>query len=316
MKVEYRNLIDIINKNDFIIIAKHASPDWDTQGCALALKEIILDNFKNKKIYIVGEQLNLGIRDFDEKELNQEIIKKSLLISVDVANFERIDFEFKDQVKEIFKIDHHLEIDDFAKNKLVDISAIACTQIITIWANEMNLKISKKAATFLYYGLVTDSGRFLFNKVNSQTFYAAQILIKRGININEVYNSLYLRTLEITRFHFDIFNKAIFSKNNEIAYIKLTRDFFEKTVLGEEEIKSCLNVLSGIKEVKIWFLAYESVKNENIKISLRSREFDVNHVAKMYNGGGHRLASGAKIKNWDDLENLVGDLEKLINLEE
>ncbi|AGR42516.1 DHH family phosphoesterase [Spiroplasma diminutum] len=306
-------LLKKIKEYKNIIISKHVSPDWDTQGSAYGLREIILDNFEDKNVFVVGEVLNKGLREIDETKLTKEIINNAILITVDVANFERVDFEFKDEVKEIFKIDHHLEVDNFAENKIVDDSAIACTQVVTLWASELNLIISKEAATFLYFGLITDSGRFLFEKTNGQTFLAAKLLIESGVNITEIYSSLFLKNLELAIWYNKAFSIAEFKNNNSIAIIKVDEDVFKNIDLGEEEIKSALSVLSGIKEIKIWLMAYKTPFNEKIKVSIRSRDFDINSVAINYNGGGHKLASGAKINNWDELNSLVKDLEILVN---
>ncbi|ALD66883.1 DHH family phosphoesterase [Spiroplasma cantharicola] len=305
-------LIKKIKAYKNIIIAKHVSPDWDTQGSAYGLREIILDNFKNKNVYVVGEKLNLSLREDDEDILSEEIINQSILITVDVANFERVDFIFKDIVKEIFKIDHHLETDDFGHNKLVDSSAIACTQVLTLWAHKSKLSISQRAATFLYYGLITDSGRFLFDKTNGDTFQSAKILSETGIKITDIYSDLFLKKFELAKWHHEAFANASFLNNNSIALIKVEEKFFKKLKLGEEEIKSALSVLAGIEEIKIWLMAYQTPDNKKVKVSIRSRDFDINSVAKNYNGGGHKLASGAKLDSWKQLDKLIEDLSNLI----
>ncbi|WP_339020836.1 bifunctional oligoribonuclease/PAP phosphatase NrnA [Spiroplasma endosymbiont of Atherix ibis] len=305
-------LIKKIKEYKNIIIAKHVSPDWDTQGSAYGLREIILKNFENKNVYVVGEKLNLALREEDESKLNKDIISSSLLITVDVANFDRVDFYFKNEVKEVFKIDHHLEVDEFAENKIVDVSAIACTQVITLWANQLNLKITKDAATYLYFGLITDSGRFLFEKTNGSTFQAAKILLEAGVIITEIYSQLFLKKLKLAKWHNKAFNMAKFYNINQIAFIKVKTKIFKDLDLGEEEIKSALTVLSGIEEVKIWALAYKTVGSNKVKLSIRSREFDINSVAVKYNGGGHKLASGAKLDSWRQLNSLINDLNNLI----
>ncbi|AUB32142.1 DHH family phosphoesterase [Spiroplasma floricola] len=314
MKIKDNELVLIKKIKEYknIIISKHVSPDWDTQGSAYGLREIILKNFENKSVYVVGEKLNLGLREEDESKLNKDIISSALLITVDVANFDRVDFEFKNEVKEVFKIDHHLEVDEFTKNKIVDVSAIACTQVITLWANQNNLKITKEAGTYLYYGLITDSGRFLFDKTNGSTFQAAKILVEAGVIITEIYSQLFLKELKLAKWHNKAFSIAKFYNKNQIAFIKVKTKYFKNLDLGEEEIKSALTVLSGIKEVKIWALAYKTIDSDKIKVSIRSREFDINSIAVNYNGGGHKLASGAKLDSWKEIKSLVNDLSSLI----
>ncbi|AHI53369.1 DHH family phosphoesterase [Spiroplasma culicicola] len=314
--MKYENaklLVEKINEYQNIIIAKHIAPDWDAQGSALGLKEIIVNNFKNKNVYVVGNKLMSAGLFEDEQVLTEDIIKESLMITVDVANFERIDFSFKDNVKEIFKIDHHPNVDDYADNSIVDVASIACTQTVVSICEQNNWKISKEAATYLYYGLITDSGRFLFRKTNEITFKTAIKLIECGVDINEVYENLYSQPLVVAKWKNRAFNKAKFVEGYPIAYIEIKDEDWQDLSLTEEEVKLSLGTLSGIQEILIWFIAYESKVHDAVKVSMRSRQYEVNKVAAVYSGGGHMYAAGAKVKDFKDVDNLVNDLKKLVD---
>jgi phosphoesterase RecJ-like protein len=139
-------LFEKIQKFDNIIISKHKTPDWDALGSAEGLRNIISDNFKNKNIFVVGATLD-GTGLIDDEKLTPEIIKAALLITVDTANIERLDFEnFGDAYT------------DF---EYIFSDAIACTQVITLWANEMQLKISKTAMKYGGGGHLLASGGYL-----------------------------------------------------------------------------------------------------------------------------------------------------------
>ncbi|KAF5295604.1 hypothetical protein FQA39_LY12777 [Lamprigera yunnana] len=77
-----------------------------------------------------------------------------------------------------------------------------------------------------------------------------------------------------------------------------------------DEMKYGLGVLQGIKEIKISMLIIEMP--EEIKVSLRSRDYAVVEVAQKFNGGGHKLASGAKLEKLSDVKIIVEELERLI----
>lgn len=305
-----KKLLKKIKEYDNIIIAKHTFPDWDAQGSAMGMKEIILDNFNNKNVYIVGDMVN-GIEKFINEDLTDVIIKKSLLITVDVANKERVDFDKIDLCKEIFKIDHHLIVDSFGDYELVYENDIACTQVITLWANNLNLKISREAAKWLYFGLITDSNRFMFKNTNTRSFQAAQILIESGIDITEIYDKLYLRSFDVLKWHADAFRKIKIEKDFPIAHIVIEQSDFDSNNLTIEQTKSVLSILSGIKEIEIWFIAYIDPTSMQAKVSLRSRKYNINQIAKLYNGGGHLLASGAKLESLDQIPDLLKSLKSL-----
>ncbi|AXK50914.1 DHH family phosphoesterase [Spiroplasma alleghenense] len=310
MRENYKILEEKIKKFRTIIIAKHVHPDFDAIGSAFGLKSIIEDNFESKEVFVVGSTIDGGL--YENPKLNDQLISESLLITCDTANRERIDFDSFDSVKEVFKIDHHVDGDDFASNELIDKTAIACCQMITIWANSLDLIISPIAANHLFKGIITDSNRFMYENTNAQTFEAAGILINAGAKFTEIYDSLYIRNWKVQKWINYCFAKA--ELKNDIAYIKVLRKEYIDLGLSLEEVKSCLGSICGIQEVKISILAIE-VEND-IKLSLRSSIFSVNQIAKKFNGGGHRLAAACKIKSWEEFEEVLQEAQKIIKSEE
>ncbi|WP_338983430.1 bifunctional oligoribonuclease/PAP phosphatase NrnA [Spiroplasma endosymbiont of Othius punctulatus] len=305
-KNEYQNLINKINEFELIIIAKHVMPDWDAQGSAEGLKLIIEENFKNKKVFIVGSKIESEPYDF---KLTEDEIKKSILLTVDVANKARIDFDKLDLVKEIFKIDHHkYDVHDFGDNFLVDPQSIACTQVVTIWADEMNLRITKEAAEFLYRGLLTDSGRFLFKNTSAETFEAAKILLSTGIDITKISDDLYLTDLNLKKWLQKISENVIYNEKKEYAYLCVKKNDYYG-IINIEAAKSALSIMSGTKEISTWFLAYEN-ENGIVKVSFRSRKKDVSLIAKKYGGGGHTLAAACEIGTWDNFNKELNNILK------
>ncbi|EOA07174.1 Phosphoesterase DHH family protein [Mycoplasma yeatsii 13926] len=301
-------LVEKIKQYDNIIIAKHKLPDWDAQGSAMGLAYIIEKNFENKKIFVVGERLNDDL-DFLNNEISDEFVKNSLLITVDTAVKSRIDFDRVELVKEIFKVDHHINVEDYADNDLILDSSIANTEVITLWAMQMNLIIPKKAAHNLYLGLLTDSGRFLYEKTDSQTFIVASKLLEFGADFKKANDYLYVSSLKMRKWMNFAFSKVNIT-NTGIAYIVLTKEDQKGWDLNYEEIKSCLSTMAGIEEIKIWFTVIEY--EDQLKVSFRSRDYEVNKVAEKHNGGGHKLASGARIETLNEIPTLVHELEELI----
>ncbi|MBY7703810.1 hypothetical protein JIY74_26465 [Vibrio harveyi] len=97
----------------------------------MGLAYIIEKNFENKKIFVVGERLNDDL-DFLNNEISDEFVQNSLLITVDTAVKSRIDFDRVELVKEVFKVDHHINVEDYADNDLILDSSIANTEVITL----------------------------------------------------------------------------------------------------------------------------------------------------------------------------------------
>ncbi|AHI54217.1 DHH family protein [Spiroplasma sabaudiense Ar-1343] len=306
MNPKYKILFDKIKEYEAIVIAKHVNPDFDAIGSAYGLKILIDENFKNKKVYVVGS--NIDDSKILNPDLTDEVFSKALLITCDTANLERVDFDNFDKVKEVFKIDHHVDGENFGNYKLVDVNAIACCQVIAHWAMTLNLKISKGAATHLYKGIVTDSNRFMYKNTSAQTFLVAAELMNCGIDLNEIYDSLYIRKLKIQKWINNCFQKAVF--DSEIAHIKIYEKDYQNLNLTLDEIKSPLGSICGIEEIKVSILATEI--DGVVKVSLRSKKIPINEIAKNHGGGGHHLAAACKLSNWKEFETLLLEVKELI----
>ena len=73
-----------------------------------------------------------------------------------------------------------------------------------------------------------------------------------------------------------------------------------------------VNNYNYIKEVIVWATITEDVKNKQIRVSIRSRGPQINLLAEKYGGGGHKMASGAKLKTFDEAMKLMKELDLLV----
>lgn len=307
---EARRLDRLIKNYQLIIIAKHKRPDWDAQGSAIGLANLINQNYKNKEIYVVGDRLNEDISFWPPKHFKPHELKEALLLIVDTANANRIDFSHWADVPARVKIDHHLPDENYGVDNIVDSSAIACTQMIVQIAEHLHWKWNYAAAHNLYFGLITDSGRFLFDKTNKETFSAAAKLAAQGLNIGKISQNLYLDDLATRRWLNEMFQKITLTPTG-IAYLTFETKDYVPQGLTYNQVKNTLNTMAGVREIEIWFVVIQ-VSPTEYKVSLRSRNYDINQIATKYNGGGHRLASGATLNKLEDLSLLVADLERVI----
>lgn len=304
-----KNLAKKIEEYSQIIIVKHQRADWDAQGSALGMAYLIQDNWNQKTIYVPGERLDQNQDFLPDDKMNQEFIQKALLISVDTANAARLDFSDWKLCSEIIKFDHHIPTEQYGTINIVDEKTIACAQMVTEWGQMLELKFSPQAARNLYKGIVTDSGRFLFPDTNADTFKAAAFLLNVGFDFQAVNNELYVSNLKMRQWSNYAFSKMQLSPQG-VAYILLEEKDYQGKDLDYNQIKTALSTMAGIIEIKIWFTVI-AIEGE-IKVSLRSREYDVNSVAMQYHGGGHQFAAGAKLNTMDEHQKLLTDLNQLI----
>ncbi|MBR3617291.1 MAG: bifunctional oligoribonuclease/PAP phosphatase NrnA [Acholeplasmatales bacterium] len=304
-------ILELIKKYNRIIIFGHVRPDGDCIGSQFGLYEIIRNSFPDKEIYISGETSKFVSFIAKPSFVSDDLIKGSLAIVVDVANGERTsDQRFKD-CDYILKIDHHPTIDNFGDYNYVDDKAPACTQIIAefYFKYQNELKINKAAATALYVGIYTDTGRFKYDSVKSKTFITAAKLLDLGVDLTYVDNNLSvepINALKLRGYCLSNFNIT----ENGFAYLVITRDIIEKYGVTDEDAASQVTTISTIDVCPVWALIIEYPTE--IRIRLRSRGPIINEIAAKYQGGGHPKAAGAHLDSFADLDDFVKDMDNFV----
>ena len=309
MKTKFNQLTKWIKEAKHIYLYRHVKPDGDALGSAFGLKEIIKDNFKNKTIMVCGEQHDHFDKLFPKPNKNQKVKpNKTLAIISDTANQPRIDNENWSQCKKVVKIDHHESSDNYGDLNIIDPKVISAAQLVAQWALDQKLIISKKAATYLFTGIVTDSGRFLYPQTSATTFEVASQLLKSGVDIDKLYTKLGNRDIKHAKFSAYLLNKA--KIKNKVAYIYICQRIAKKFNLVLDEIPLHANFYSGYKQIDIWSIARFDEKG--IKVSVRSKEkYAVNKILENFNGGGHKNAAGTIVKNFRQYKKLIKELTKI-----
>ena len=164
-------------------------------------------------------------------------------------------------------------------------------------------------AKTLFIGLVADSNRFLFDSSTDKTFsLVAHYLKNYPFSINEVYQRMYLRPLAEVRLEGYIEENMTLTEHG-VAYIKITDDIICKMGVDSAAAGNMVNNFNFIEGIYVWLTITEDVKNELIRVSIRSRGPEINQVAEKHNGGGHKYASGVKFKTFDEAMKLIDDLD-------
>jgi len=299
-----------IEKYNTIVIARHIGVDPDALGAQFALKESINVDFPKKKVYAVGSKsarYNYFPKlDKYESDNNNDV----LLIVVDTPDKKRIDIANIESFPNICKIDHHPEVDYMGKYEYVDTTSSSASELVYRLIVKNKMTINENVAKFLFYGIVSDTNRFLFNS-GVKTFNIISKLIKDfDINIEELYRHLYARPLNEVRLQGYISENMIITDNG-FAYIVISNDILLKYGVDTSSAGNMVNNFNNIDEVIAWAMITEDVKNNQYKVNIRSRGPIVNVVAEKYNGGGHAMASGARVKTLDDANKLIKEIDTL-----
>ena len=168
-----------------------------------------------------------------------------------------------------------------------------------------------EASKYFYIGLVGDSCRFQYSSTSPLSFEVAKCLLERNINIVKIYESMYqddLSKLEVIKF---ILNNYKISEHG-VAYYVMTQKDLDTLHLASEQGKDNVNFFSTYQGINIWCSITEDITEPCFRISIRSRNFVINEVAKKYKGGGHASASGAQIKDLTELDQFIKDLDQVV----
>lgn len=305
------NILNKIKEFDKIIIQGHGRPDGDCIGSQYGLYYLIKESFPNKKVIITGETSEyVSFIGRPELCLDSDF-EGALSICLDCGNSERLSDKRYSLAKYVIKIDHHPNVEPYGDYVYVDTTAPACAQIITEFYMKYKdeLKMTKEAATALYTGILTDTGRFKFDSVNSRTFYAAACLVDAGVDLAYIDNKLSVETLQTLKLKGWSLSNFKMSENG-FAYIILKRETIEEFGVSDEDAANQVSTISTIDGCPVWALFIEYPGE--IRIRLRSRGPVINLLAAEYQGGGHPKASGAKLEKWEDLDNFVKKADALV----
>lgn len=306
----FKEIYKKIEEYDTIVIARHIGVDPDALASQLALRDSIKLTFPDKKVSAIGtgsaKFYSVGKLDRLEK------VNNALLIVLDTPDQKRVDSVDFSQFTYMIKIDHHPFVEKFCDLEYIEDTASSTAEIIMNFIMSTELQCDKNIAETLYLGLASDSNRFLFDSCTSKTFGLVSIFLEKyNFELSQVYKKLYLRPLNEVRLEGYIALNMTVTENG-LGYIKITNDVLTQLEVDSASAGNMINNFNFIKEVLVWATITEDIKNEQIRISIRSRGPEINEVAERFNGGGHKFASGAKLKSFDDAMQLMKELDECL----
>lgn len=306
-----REILDKIKSYDRIIISRHYRPDGDAYGSTKGLQRILQLSFPEKDIKLLNEDYSeyLKFMGGEDEPQTDEFYKSALGIVVDTGTAERFSNKKMSLCKELIKIDHHIDVSPYGDLSWVeDYRSSACEMIVDFYRSfPAELKMDKTAATYLYTGMVTDSGRFKFREVSSETFINAATLLDFGIDTETIFANLYLETFDSIKFNAKITDRINITENG-VAYIYVSLGMQKEFNLSHEEASNVISLMDSIKGSLIW-LAFIETENGPTRVRLRSRFLAINKLGEKYHGGGHECAAGAYVYSDEEFESLLKDAD-------
>lgn len=309
-----KNILKVIDSFDVITLFRHEHADFDALGAQFGLKQFIIDNYPEKEVYALGDSVGSCAKYFPAIDVvEDDKIKDSCAIILDVANAQRIDDERWKSAKFKIKIDHHVFVERYADLEYVYEDMAATCQILAAIFKEARKELTPICAQYLYTGIVTDTLGFSTPSTNENTLIAAAYLLRYGVKVEEISQKLFLKTL--SEFQYETYLRSnMKTYKNKIAYIIVNKQDYEMFGLNRIVAKEKVNVFKNLEEYPIWGLFVEMDSDEEVIYSgsLRSRDYKIQNVVRSYGGGGHMYACGVKNLTKESIFALLDDLFMLV----
>ena len=294
-------ILDGIRESERICVVGHVRPDGDCIGSQLGLA-IALKNQGKKVVCWNQDPMPKKLAFLDPDKLLQKPEKGrefDCVIATDCASFERLGTAAAciGDRKLFINIDHHA-----SNTRYADVNWIAARQpstgeLIFRLLRAANWAITREIADCLFTAISTDTGSFQYPSTRPATYYVAGKLVDRGADLakicNEVYQSYPLSRVRLLR---HVFNHFRLTHDDQIAYFWLKKADFARTGAEQDDAEGLIDHIRAIEPVVV-ACVFEEAELELTRVSLRSKsdKVDVNEIAKLFGGGGHKAAAGARI---------------------
>ena len=308
-----QQILNKIKQYDRIMLFRHARIDGDCVGATKGLKAIIKLTWPEKEVYLIDAEHAdyLAFLGGDDAPVDDTLYTDALAIVLDTGNEGRISNPKYTLCRELIKIDHHINVNPYGDILWVEEEASSVCEMVAkfYFTFKDELKIDSEAATYLYTGMVTDSGRFRFSSTSGDTLRMAGMLLDLGIDTEKLYAHLYLQDVETFKFKSYVYKNMKMTPAG-VAYVYISRATMEKYGLSHEQAATAVSLLDSIKGALMWMIFIEH--ETEIRVRLRSRFVTVNQIAERYNGGGHACASGATVYSKKQAMTLVAEADQTL----
>jgi phosphoesterase RecJ-like protein len=292
-----------IRDSDRFLLTAHEGPDGDALGSLLGMHHLLTQFGKDSVMFLAAKEFPLPIeyRFLALEEVFHEPpadMSDRTVVFLDCGNLDRMPVDFLAEADNLrLNIDHHHDNTLFGDVNLVDVEASCTAEIVYELAILLGAKITPEMAAALYVGLVTDTGKFMYENTNARTHRIAAELIEAGVAVDETYRRLYehvpieklqllSRALEGIQHHCD----------GALVLSYITASDYEASGAGAEMTEGIIDHLRSVEGARVAALIRDLGDRGRAarKVSLRSSggDVDVSAIARRHGGGGHKRAAG------------------------
>ncbi len=316
--IEFKEAKKYIKKANKIYVVGHINPDGDSIGSSSAMclalkklgKEVNVVIPKHSEIFDFLPHIENAKTSIEEESID-------LLIIVDSSDIRRVALSEEDikKAKNIIMIDHHKKNSPYGIVNVIDETCPATCQLVYEFITYLKINIDKDIATYIYAGILTDTGSFNYSTTNERTLAIVSKLLGLGIDFAFICKKLNdtMKESKLKLIATAINNMEVY-ENGKIRYTYVDYDTLCKLGVDEEDAEGMTNYLRMVEGTEV-AIYVRGKSNGTNKVSLRSgNTVDVSSVAILFGGGGHKRASGYTMPESLEIskQKLLDELKKLL----
>ncbi len=292
-----------LRARDRFLLTAHEGPDGDALGSLLGMHNLLTQLGKDSVMFMAAKEFPLPIeyRFLPLEEVFHEApadMADRTVIFLDCGNIDRMPVDFLSSGENFtINVDHHHDNTLFGDINLVDVGASCTAEIVYRLAILLGAEITAEMAAALYVGLVTDTGKFMYENTNAGTHRIAAELIDAGVAVDETYRRLYehvpIEKLRLVSRALDGIQRHC---GDRLVLAYVTAADYEASGAGEEMTEGIIDHLRSVEGSKVAALIRDQGDRGRAarKVSLRASggDIDVSAIARRHGGGGHKRAAG------------------------
>jgi bifunctional oligoribonuclease and PAP phosphatase NrnA len=288
---------------DRFLLTTHEGPDGDALGSLLATHKLLQQLGKDSVMFLAAKEFPLPVeyRFLPLEEVFHEApadMADRVIVFLDCGNIDRMPVEFLTEGgHRKLNIDHHHDNTRFGDLNLVDTRASCTAEIVFRVARLLGADITPEIATALYVGLITDTGRFMYENAGPDAHRMAAELIEAGVDVHDIYRRLYERVpLEKLHLVARALQRIERVDDCKLAVTYIAAEDYGETGSDESLTEGIIDHVRALECAEVAAMIRDKTDGgpHARKVSLRSAtgRVDVSAIAQRYGGGGHRRAAG------------------------
>jgi bifunctional oligoribonuclease and PAP phosphatase NrnA len=288
-------VLQAIRSRHRFVVTSHARPDGDGIGSALACGQILRVMGKDAEVVMYDgvPRIYQGLPFADRAIRAEAVPPNDAVVLLECDSTRRAQLAGLDQCF-LINIDHHLSGKNFGNINWIDSSVMATAELVYRLARLACVPVDREIATCLYTALMTDTGSFMFEGTNEQTFTVARELVLAGADPAQCARQIYFghSTAKMRLLGAALSN---LHREGSLAWIWVTREQMERFGAREEDCEGLVNYALSMADVQV-AIFFRELPEGRYRVSLRSKgSVNVSTVAEHFGGGGHKCASGCSL---------------------